>query len=86
MLRVVGTQGCLSVGWKTLEIERPGEAGAEVLAGGYEKNAAFERVQNRFLEGIRQEDARVDDAGLRAIGFVESGYRSLRSKDWVEVA
>lgn len=71
--RIIGSEGTIEVGWADLRIRNG--AGERVEPGGYDKNACFRAVQDRFFAAIRNGGG-VDDRGARSLAVIEAGYRS----------
>jgi len=71
--RIEGTMGTIDVGWTDLRIRRGGEE--QVEAGGYDKNACFRAVHDRFFAAIAASGA-AEVQGARSLLAIEAGYRS----------
>jgi predicted dehydrogenase len=76
--RCIGTEGEILVGWaQTVVRDQNGE---QVVAGGYDKRAAFRSLIEDFLR--RRHKAEAEDHGARAVAWIHAAYRSLHSRSW----
>ncbi len=76
--RLVGTDGELLVGWAQTVLRDA--SGERVVAGGYDKRAAFRALVEGFLR--RRHKNEEPDHGARAVALIHAGYRSLHSGRW----
>ncbi len=86
-LRIYGSTGAISVGWKESRVMLAGSGEWQVFGRGYDKNAAIRNQLNNFVQAIRgKETPRVtlDDA-LASVDVIEAGYASLRAGRWLPI-
>lgn len=87
-LEVYGTEGQLSLGWKTSRYRQNHSTAWVEFGSGYDKGAAFRSQLQNFVGTIAGTDEpRITDAdALASVQVIEAAYRSSRERTWVDVA
>lgn len=86
-LRIIGSEGEISLGWKESRFARRSGGAPEVFGTGYRKQDAFRRNLENFLAAVRGEKSLVtslEDA-LASVEVLEAGYSSMRRQSWAPV-
>lgn len=86
-LRIYGTEGTISVGWKESKFLLSGHHEWKVFGKGYNKVQAFRSQIENFAKALRGEEIlllSLDDA-LASVQVVESAYASLRDSRWISI-
>jgi predicted dehydrogenase len=86
-LRIYGSEGTVSVGWKESKFLLSGSKDWKVFGKGYNKVQAFRSQIENFAKSIRGEEIlllSLDDA-LASVQVVESAYASLNDSRWISI-
>jgi predicted dehydrogenase len=86
-LRIYGSEGTVSVGWKESKFLLAGSKNWKVFGKGYDKVQAFRSQIENFAKSIRGEEVlllSLDDA-LASVQVVESAYASLNDSRWISI-
>ncbi len=86
-LRIYGSQGAISVGWKESKFLMAGSKEWKVFGNGYNKVQAFSSQLENFARALRGTESLVvtlEDA-LASVQVVEAGYASLRDARWFPI-
>ncbi len=86
-LRIYGTQGTLSVGWKTSKYHQSSSNNWIEFGEGYDKINAFRSQIRNFCMAIYGEEALLitpEDA-LASVEVIEAAYAALRRNRWIPV-
>jgi predicted dehydrogenase len=86
-LRIYGSAGTISVGWKESKYLLAGSKEWVVFGKGYNKVQAFSSQIQNFANALRGEEPLVvtpEDA-LASVHVVEAGYASLRDARWFPI-
>jgi predicted dehydrogenase len=84
---ILGSEGCVQVGWKQSRYRTHTSPTWTVFGSGYNKVEAFQAQLLNFARAWRgQEELRItlDDA-LASVAVIEAGYQALREGCWVRV-
>jgi predicted dehydrogenase len=86
-LRIYGSEGTVSVGWKESKFLLSGSKEWKVFGKGYNKVQAFRSQIDNFVKAIRGEAMLLLtlDEALASVQVIESAYASLRDSRWVSV-
>jgi predicted dehydrogenase len=86
-LRIYGSAGTISVGWKESRYLAPGSREWTVFGKGYDKVQAFRSQIENFSKALRGEEPLLLSAedALASAYVVEAGYASLRDSRWVPI-
>lgn len=84
---VFGTEGTLSLGWRESKYRQSEKLNWVVFGNGYDKQRAFLRQQQHFLECVAGRSLPVITAvdGLESVRVIEAAYRSSQVNKWVEL-
>jgi predicted dehydrogenase len=86
-LRIYGSEGTISVGWKESKFLLSGNREWKVFGKGYNKVQAFRSQIENFAKAIRGEEMlllSLDDA-LASVQVIESAYASLHDSRWISI-
>ncbi len=86
-LRIYGSKGTISVGWRESKFLPSGSRDWTVLGQGYDKVQAFRAQIENFTRAVWQEERlliTVEDA-LASAHAVEAAYESLRDSRWTSI-
>ena len=86
-LRIYGSAGTISVGWKESKFLMAGSKEWKVFGNGYNKVQAFSSQLENFARALRGSEPLVvtlEDA-LASVQVVEAGYASLRDAKWFAI-
>jgi predicted dehydrogenase len=86
-LRIYGTEGTVSVGWKESKFLLSGNREWKVFGKGYNKVQAFRSQIDNFAKALRGEEIlllSLDDA-LASVQVIESAYASLHDSRWISI-
>ena len=86
-LRIYGSEGTISVGWKESRYLLSGSREWKVFGNGYDKVQAFRSQIENFAKSVRGEECllpTLEDA-FASVHVIEAGYRSLRDSRWVPI-
>lgn len=86
-LRIYGSAGTISVGWKESRYLAPGSREWTAFGKGYDKVQAFRSQIDNFSKALRGEELLLLSAedALASAYVVEAGYASLRDSRWVPI-
>jgi predicted dehydrogenase len=86
-LRIYGSAGTISVGWKESRYLAPGSREWTVFGKGYDKVQAFRSQIENFSKALRGQQPLLLSAedALASAYVVEAGYASLRDSRWVPI-
>jgi len=86
-LRIYGSAGTISVGWKESRYLAPGSREWTAFGKGYDKVQAFRSQIENFSKALRGEEPLLLSAedALASAYVVEAGYASLRDSRWVPI-
>jgi len=86
-LRIYGSEGTISVGWKESKFLLSGSREWKIFGKGYDKVQAFRRQIENFARSLRGEEIlllSLDDA-IASVQVIESAYASLRDSRWISI-
>jgi len=86
-LRIYGSEGTISVGWKESKFLLSGGKEWKIFGKGYNKVQAFRSQIENFAKALRGEEMlllTLDDA-LASVQVVEAAYASLRDSRWISI-
>jgi predicted dehydrogenase len=83
-INVYGTEGVLSVGWKESRYRQNAKSSWVVFGHGYNKQRAFARQLQHFLDCLTGRDRPIITAtdGLESVRVIEAAYRSSAMNKW----
>ena len=87
-IRIYGSDGTLSIGWKESKYRRAGDAEWTVFGKGYDKVQAFSSQLTNFARATRGEEPLVitlADA-LASVEVIDAAYQALQSAQWLPIA
>jgi predicted dehydrogenase len=86
-LRIYGSAGTISVGWKESKYLMAGSKEWKVFGHGYDKVQAFQGQIDNFVRALRGEDVLLVtlDEALASVQVIEAGYVSLHNARWFPV-
>lgn len=87
-INIYGTEGSVSVGWKSSQYRRRIDDEWVVFGSGYDKRQAFQRQIENFAKAIRGEEMLLitpADA-LASVEVIQAAYDSLSHNHWTAVA
>jgi predicted dehydrogenase len=86
-LRIYGSAGTISVGWKESRYLAPGSREWTIFGKGYDKVQAFRSQIENFSKALRGQEPLLLSAedALASAYVVEAGYASLRDSRWVPI-
>jgi predicted dehydrogenase len=86
-LRIYGSAGTISVGWKESRYLAPGSREWTLFGKGYDKVQAFRSQIENFSKALRGQEPLLLSAedALASAYVVEAGYASLRDSRWVPI-
>jgi predicted dehydrogenase len=86
-LRIYGSAGAISVGWKESKLLMAGSKEWKIFGRGYDKVQAFQSQIENFVRALRGEDVLLVtlDEALASVEVIEAGYASLRDARWFPV-
>lgn len=82
-----GTEGVLSIGWKSSKYRQSEKLHWVTFGRGYDKTAAFSAQLKNFLDSIKGEAMPLINAvdGLESVKVIEAAYKSSNMNKWVDV-
>jgi len=86
-LRIYGSEGTISVGWKESKFLLSGNREWKIFGKGYNKVQAFRSQIENFAKALRGEEMlllSLDDA-LASVQVIESAYASLHDSRWISI-
>ncbi len=86
-LRIYGSQGTISVGWKESKYRQVASPEWIQFGNGYNKVQAFHSQIENFAKAIRQEESLLITAedGIASVETIEAAYRSLHQNRWTPI-
>ena len=86
-LRIYGSAGTISVGWKESKFLMAGSKEWKIFGHGYDKVQAFRSQIENFVKAVRGEDVLLVtlEEALASVQVIEAGYASLRDARWFPV-
>jgi len=86
-LRIYGSEGTISVGWKESKFLLSGSREWKVFGRGYDKVHAFRSQIDNFCKALRGEEMLLLslDEVLASAHVIEAAYASLRQSHWVSI-
>jgi predicted dehydrogenase len=87
-LRIYGSQGTISVGWKESKYRQASSPDWIQFGNGYNKVQAFRSQIENFAKAIRQEEPLLITAedGIASVEAIEAAYRSLNQNRWTPIS
>lgn len=87
-LRIYGSQGTISVGWKESKYRQASSPEWIQFGNGYNKVQAFRSQIENFAKAIRQAESLLITAedGIASVETIEAAYRSLHQNRWTPIA
>jgi len=86
-LRLYGSEGTISVGWRSSAFKRAGDKEWKMFGNGYDKNAAFcaqiERVSSACMGEMPPRVSLAD--ALASVEVIDAAYAALRGSNWTPV-
>lgn len=84
---IFGTEGTLSLGWRESKYRQSEKLSWVVFGSGYDKQRAFFRQQQHFLDCIAGDSLPIITPidGFESVRVVEAAYRSSAVNKWVEL-
>jgi predicted dehydrogenase len=86
-IRIYGSQGTISVGWKESKYRQSSSSDWIVFGKGYDKIQAFRSQINNFAKAIRGEEPLLITAedALASVEVIEAAYASLHQNHWTAI-
>jgi predicted dehydrogenase len=86
-IRIYGSQGTISVGWKESKYKQTSSPDWVVFGQGYDKVQAFRSQIENFANGIRGTEPLLITAedGLASVEVMEAAYAAMRRSQWTTV-
>ena len=86
-IRIYGSQGTISVGWKESKYRQSSSRDWVVFGKGYSKIQAFRSQIDNFAKAIRGEEELLITAedGLASVETIEAAYASMQGNKWTTV-
>lgn len=86
-IRIYGSQGTISVGWKESKYRQAGSNEWTVFGKGYNKVQAFRSQIENFTRAIKGEEELLITAedGLASVEAIESAYAAMRKTSWTPI-
>jgi predicted dehydrogenase len=86
-LRIYGSQGTISVGWKESKYRQASSPEWIKFGNGYDKVQAFRSQIENFSKAIRKEEPLLITAedGIASVEAIEAAYRSLNQNGWMPI-
>jgi predicted dehydrogenase len=87
-IRIYGSQGTISVGWKESKYRQASSSEWVVFGKGYNKVQAFRSQIENFTKAIRGEEMLLITAedGLASVEAIESAYAAMNKASWTAIA
>lgn len=87
-IRIYGSQGTISVGWKESKYRQASSDEWIVFGKGYNKVQAFRSQIDNFSKAIRQEEPLLitADDGVASVEAIEAAYISLNQTRWTAIS
>ncbi|HEY9651038.1 MAG TPA: Gfo/Idh/MocA family oxidoreductase [Coleofasciculaceae cyanobacterium] len=86
-IRIYGSQGTISVGWKESKYRQSSSGDWVVFGKGYNKIQAFRSQIDNFAKAIREEEALLITAkdALASVEVIEAAYAAMHQSHWTTV-
>ena len=87
-IRIYGSQGTISVGWKESKYRQTSGQDWIVFGNGYNKVQSFRSQLENFAKAIRGEEALIITAedGIASVEVIEAAYAALNQNNWRPIA
>ncbi|PZO39811.1 MAG: gfo/Idh/MocA family oxidoreductase [Pseudanabaena frigida] len=87
-IRIYGSQGTISVGWKESKYRQASSSDWVVFGKGYNKVQAFRSQIENFAKAISGQETLLITAedGLASVEAIESAYAAMRQTSWTPIA
>jgi predicted dehydrogenase len=87
-IRIYGSQGTISVGWKESKYRQASSPDWVVFGKGYNKVQAFRSQIENFTKAIRGEESLIITAedGLASVEAIESAYSAMMQTSWTPIS
>lgn len=87
-VEIYGSEGTISIGWKSSRLIRKGASEPMPFGNGYDKIEAFRNQIDNFVGAVAGTERLVIDAtdALASVEVIAAIYRSMRDEHWVDVA
>jgi predicted dehydrogenase len=87
-IRIYGSQGTISVGWKESKYRQASSSDWIVFGKGYNKVQAFRSQIENFTKAIRGEETLIITAedGLASVEAIESAYAAMMQTSWTPIS
>ena len=87
-IRIYGSQGTISVGWKESKYRQTSGQDWIVFGNGYNKVQSFRSQLENFAKAIRGEEALIISAadGIASVEVIEAAYAALNQNNWRPIA
>ncbi|MBW4660911.1 MAG: Gfo/Idh/MocA family oxidoreductase [Drouetiella hepatica Uher 2000/2452] len=87
-IRIYGSQGTISVGWKESKYRQATSQDWIVFGNGYNKVQSFRSQIDNFAKAIRNQESLVITAedGVASVEVIEAAYAALKQNNWVPIA
>ncbi len=87
-IRIYGSQGTISVGWKESKYRQSSSSEWVVFGKGYNKVQAFRSQIENFTKAIKGEETLLITAedGLASVEAIEAAYAAMRQVSWTAIA
>lgn len=86
-IRVYGSEGTLSVGWKESKYRQASSSEWVVFGQGYDKVQAFQHQIDNFAQAIRGQERLLITAedGVASVQAIDAAYRALHQSHWTAI-
>ena len=87
-IRIYGSQGTISVGWKESKYRQATSQDWIVFGSGYNKVQSFRSQIDNFAKAIRNQEPLLITAedGVASVEVIEAAYAALKQNNWVPIA
>jgi len=87
-IRIYGSQGTISVGWKESKYRQASSQEWVVFGNGYNKVQSFRSQIENFAKAIRNQESLLITAedGVASVEVIEAAYAALKQNNWVPIA
>ncbi|MDX2240341.1 MAG: Gfo/Idh/MocA family oxidoreductase [Leptolyngbyaceae cyanobacterium bins.302] len=87
-IRIYGSQGTISVGWKESKYRQSSSQDWVVFGKGYNKVQSFQSQIENFSKAIRKEEALLITAedAIASVDVIEAAYAALNQSRWTPIA
>ena len=86
-VEIFGTEGVLSIGWKSSKFRQSEEVDWVVFGKGYDKLSCFKKQLENFVGSIKGRDLPMitPTDSLESVKVIEAAYKSMSVNKWIEV-